>query len=125
MTSKTELDFGAIVQRDVKTAATWFTGPASGPADAYRDRRALIEASRKARLEIERLRNDIQELTCGDPRLVSSPVEPTEHRRTSEQLADKHATFLRRYLLRIGCEVARTPDEIGIFDTILFLESLP
>lgn len=43
---------------------------------------------------------------------------------TREQIADKHATFLRRYLLRIGCEVARTSDEIGIFDTILFLESL-
>lgn len=33
---------------------------------------------RKKNQEAERLRNDIQELTCGDPRLVSSP-EPGEH----------------------------------------------
>lgn len=38
--------------------------------------------------------------------------------------AMKHATFLRRYMLRQGCELATTPDEVGIFDAILFLESL-
>ncbi len=36
----------------------------------------------------------------------------------------KHAAFLRRYLLRQGCEFARTPDEVGIFDAIDFLESI-
>lgn len=42
--SSKKLDFSGIVQRDAMTAATWFTGPTSGPAQAYRDRRALIEA---------------------------------------------------------------------------------
>lgn len=44
---------------------------------------------------------------------------------TSKQIAVRHAQFLRRYLLRQGCEIARTPDEIGIFEAASFLESLP
>lgn len=47
---------------------------------------------------------------------------PTPDERTQQAL--KHATFLRRYLLRNGCEMAKTQDEVGIFDAILFLESL-
>lgn len=46
------LDFSAIAQRDAMTAATWFTGPASGPAQAYRDRRALIEAYAALRADL-------------------------------------------------------------------------
>jgi hypothetical protein len=41
-------DLEAMRERDRLTAATWFAGPASGPAQAYRDRRALLA-------EIERL----------------------------------------------------------------------
>lgn len=49
----------------------WCRGP-------EKDTRYLVgELMHQAADEIERLRNDIQELTCGDPRLVSSAVEPT------------------------------------------------
>ena len=34
------------------------------------------------------------------------------------------ANFLRRYLLRQGCEYARTEDEQQLFDIVLFLESI-
>lgn len=45
------------IVRDAMTAATWFDGPASGPAMVYRDRRELIEAYAKVRAENERLRD--------------------------------------------------------------------
>jgi hypothetical protein len=48
--------FSEIVQRDAMTAATWFTGPASGPALAYRDRRVLIEKYTKARETLEEVK---------------------------------------------------------------------
>ena len=49
--SNTEL--GAIIERDKNTAETWFNGPASGPAQAYRDRRALITALQEVSDELE------------------------------------------------------------------------
>jgi len=42
-----------------------------------------------------------------------------------KQQAIRHAQFLRRFLLRQGVEQATTPDEIGIFEAAVFLESLP
>lgn len=38
---------------------------------------------REAEAEIERLRNDIQELTCGDPRLVSNEARPDGRQATA------------------------------------------
>jgi hypothetical protein len=56
------MKFSEIVQRDAMTAETWFKGPASGPAQAYRDRRELIEAYSKVRTEIEELKNKLEQL---------------------------------------------------------------
>lgn len=38
----TDSELQAIAERDTKSAPTWFTGPGSGPALCYRDRRALL-----------------------------------------------------------------------------------
>lgn len=73
--SKTDLDFPAIVLRDAKTAATWFTGPASGPADAYRDRRALIEAYAALRASIETTAPLPQPMQPDHPLLTPLPAE--------------------------------------------------
>lgn len=42
----------------------------------------------------------------------------------SAEDALKHAQFLRRYLLREGCEFAKTEDELGLFNAACYLESV-
>lgn len=64
-----------IRERDAASADTWFKGPAGLPegfgacGKAFTDRRWLIG-------EVDRLMNDIQELTCGDPTLVCPNCRP-------------------------------------------------
>ena len=42
----------------------------------------------------------------------------------SAEDALKHAQFLRRYLLREGCEFAKSEDELGLFNAACYLESV-